>query len=284
MEWVEQLNQAVKHIEAHITEDVNVEHLARIAYCSSYHFQRMFTCLAGMTLSEYIRRRRLSLAAADLQSSDAKVIDIALKYGYNSPTAFNRAFQSIHGLSPSEARKPGVSVKSYPPLTFKIIVKGAEEMNYRIEQKPAFRIVGITKGLSRTLEENFAEVPRLWQQAAMDGTVPRLASMMNSQPMGIMGVCACNDAEDWRYYIAVATDAPAETPLEEYTVPAFTWAIFPGEGPCPQAIQELEQRVMTEWLPTSGYEYANGPDVELYLNPDPSNGKFEVWLPVKKKA
>lgn len=284
MEWIEQLNKAVNHIEEHITEDISVEQLARMTYGSSYHFQRMFTCLAGMTLSEYIRRRRLSLAAADLQSTDAKVIDIALKYGYNSPTAFTRAFQSIHGLSPSEARKPGASVKSYPPITFKIIVKGAAEMNYRIEQKSEFRIVGVATGLSRTLEKNFAEVPKLWQQAAMDGTVPRLASMMNSQPMGILGVSACNDTDDWRYYIAVATDAAAEAPLEEYTVPALTWAIFPGEGPCPQAIQELEQRMMTEWLPTSGYEYANGPDVELYITPDPSNGKFEVWMPVKKKA
>lgn len=117
----------------------------------------------------------------------------------------------------------------------------------------------------------------------MDGTVPKLASMMNQQPMGIMGVSACGDEEQWKYFIAVASSMEEES-LEEYLVPAFTWAIFSGEGICPQAIQELEQRIVTEWLPTSGYEYDNGPDIELYLNPDPQNAKFEVWIPVVKKA
>lgn len=156
-------------------------------------------------------------------------------------------------------------------------------MNYRIEKKEAFRIVGICAPLDRELEKNFEAVPGLWQKAAMDGTVPKLASLMGSQPMGILGVSACGDEENWKYFIAVASSQPVEEGWDEYMVPASTWAIFPGEGVCPQAIQELEQRIVTEWLPTSGYEYGNGPDIELYLSPDPQNAKFEVWVPVVKK-
>lgn len=123
-------------------------------------------------------------------------------------------------------------------------------------------------------------MPQLWQQAVEQAALPRLLALMDGQPQGVLGVSACNDAEQWQYYIAVASNQPAEN-WAEYQVPAFTWAIFSGQGACPQAIQELEQRVVTEWLPTSGYEYDNGPDVEVYLNPDPSQAQFEVWIPVK---
>lgn len=282
MEWIDRLNSAIGYIEEHLTEEIDCEELARIACCSAYHFQRMFAYMANVPLSEYIRRRRMSLAAVDLQSGEQRVIDIALKYGYNSPTAFNRAFQNVHGIAPSAVRKDGVSVKSYPPISFKIIIQGVQEMNYRIEKKDAFRIVGVSAPLDKDIEKNFAVVPQMWQRVAADGTVNRLVGMMNTDLKGVLGVSACGSEDEWRYYIAVASDMPAEDGFDEYTVPAFTWAVFPGEGVCPQAIQELEQRIVTEWLPTSGYEYANGPDVELYISPDPQNAKFEVWIPVVK--
>ncbi len=280
MEWVERLNQSIAYIEEHLTEEIDYAQLGKIACCSSYHYQRMFTYMAGCTLAEYIRRRRMSLAAVDLQSSQAKIIDVAEKYGYSSPTAFNRAFQSVHGLAPSAVKNAGVQVQHYPPLHFQIAVKGAEKLEYRIESKPAFRILGLSAPLQQDLAENFAVVPQLWQQAAEQAALPRLLALMDGQPQGVLGVSACNDAEQWQYYIAVASNQPAEN-WAEYQVPAFTWAIFSGQGACPQAIQELEQRVITEWLPTSGYEYDNGPDVEVYLNPDPSQAQFEVWIPVK---
>ncbi len=283
MEWIERLNKSIIYIEENIAEEIDYEQIARVACCSSYHFQRMFAYMAGTSLSEYIRRRRMSLAAADLQGGDEKILDVALKYGYHSPTAFNRAFQSVHGIAPSLVKKSGVSVKSYPPISFKITVKGVEEMNYRIEKKEAFRIVGVCSPLHKEMEKNFEVVPQMWQQVSADGTIPKLVSMMNTQPMGVLGVSLCNDDEEWKYFIAVASTAPADDGMEEYTVPEFTWAVFPGEGSMPHSIQELEQRIITEWLPTSGYEYANGPDLELYLNADPQNAKFEVWIPVTKK-
>ena len=281
MEWIERFNEAISYMEAHLTDKMDYEQLGHIACCSSYHFQRMFTYMAGIPLSEYIRRRKMSLAAVDLQSKNMKIIDVAGKYGYHSPTAFNRAFQSVHGIAPSAVRNEGVSVKSFPPVSFKITIKGAEEMNYRIETKEAFRVVGVLVPLQKNIEENFTVIPSKWQEIAMNGTIQRLAGMMDMPPMGMLGVSVCNDKEEWRYYIAVPS-SKEKGDFEEYTVPAAAWAVFPGEG-TNQSIQELEQRIVTEWLPTSGYEYGDAPDVEVYLNPDPQNAKYEVWIPVVKK-
>lgn len=281
MEWIERLNDAIGYIEEHLTDEIDYGQLGRIACCSSYHFQRMFAYMAGIPLSEYIRRRRMSLAAVDLQGNSMKIIDVAGKYGYNSPTSFNRAFQSVHGIAPSAVKSEGISVKSFPPLTFKITVKGVEEMNYRIETKDAFRIVGVSVPLQKNIEENFAVIPSKWGEVSADGTLQRLAGMMDTPLMGVLGISTCNDEEPWRYYIAVSSTQEAAG-FEEYTVPAATWAIFPGEG-TNQSIQELERRIVTEWLPTSGYEYGNAPDVEVYISPDPQNAKYEVWIPVVKK-
>lgn len=280
MEWVERLNQSMNYIEEHLTDEIDYGQLAKTACCSTYHFQRMFTYMAGIPLSEYIRRRKMSLAAVDLQGSTSKVIEIAEKYGYSSPTAFNRAFQSIHGIAPSAVREEGVEVKSFPPIVFKISVKGAEEMNYRIETKDAFRIIGVSAPLDKQIENNFKVVPEMWQRAAMDGTIQRLAGLMDAPPMGLLGVSACGEEENWKYFIAVSSTKDSGE-FEEYTVPAATWAIFAGEG-TNQSIQELEQRIITEWLPSSGYEYGSAPDIEVYLNPDPQNARYEVWIPVVK--
>ena len=281
MAWVERLNQSINYMEEHLTSEIDYERLGQIACCSAYHYQRMFAYMAGVTLAEYIRRRKMSLAAVDLQGKNEKIMDVAAKYGYSSPTAFNRAFQSIHGIAPSAVKGDGAAVKSFPPMTFSIAVKGAEEMNYRIETKEAFRIVGVSAPLRKELEQNFTVVPQMWQEAASNGTIQKLAGMMDAPPMGLLGVSACNDDEQWKYFIAVSS-TKSSSEFEEYTVPASTWAIFPGSG-INRSIQQLEQRIITEWLPASGYEYANAPDIEVYLNPDPQNAQYEVWIPVRKK-
>ena len=280
MEWIDRLNEAICYIEDHLSDKIDYEELGRIACCSSYHFQRMFTYMAGVSLSEYIRRRKMSLAAVALQNGE-KIIDVAGIYGYESPTAFNRAFQSIHGIAPSAVKSGGVSVKSYPPITFRITIKGAEEMNYRVETKDAFRIIGVSHPLDKEIEKNFSVVPDMWQKAAVNGTIQKLAELMDTPPMGLLGVSTCSDPEQWRYFIAVSSTQSTEE-FEEFIIPAATWAIFHGTG-ANQSIQELEQRIVTEWLPTSGYEYANAPDIEVYLNPDPQNAEYEVWIPVTKK-
>ncbi len=281
MEWVERLNQSMHYIEEHLTGEIDYERLARIACCSAYHYQRMFAYMAGVTLAEYIRRRKMSLAAVDLRDGKERVIDLAQKYGYRSPTAFNRAFQSFHGVAPSSVKDEGVSVKSFSPIVFRIAVKGATEMNYRIETKEAFRVVGVSAPLDREIENNFMVVPKMWQEAAADGTIQKLAERMDAPPMGLLGVSACHDEGQWKYFIAVSSTKESGG-FEEYVVPASTWAIFSGTG-TNQSVQELERRILSEWLPASGYEYANAPDLEVYLNPDPQNARYEVWIPVAKK-
>ncbi len=282
MEWIERLNSAINYIEEHLADDIDYEQVAKVACCSTYHFQRMFSYMADMPLSEYIRRRRMTMAAVDLQSCEGKIIDIALKYGYDSPTAFNRAFQGVHEVAPSLVKAGGISLKSFSPISFKITIKGATEMDYRIEKKDAFRIVGIARPLQKEIEKNFEIVPQMWQEASMNGTIQKLASKMDSEPMGLLGVSACNDMDNWRYFIAVVSTQPIDNTLEEYIVPPSTWVVFSEEGTS-QSIQELEKRIVTEWLPTSGYEYANAPDIEVYLSADPQNTKYEVWIPVVKK-
>ncbi len=281
MEWIDRLNDAISYIEGHLADSIDTDQLGRIACCSAYHFQRMFSYMAGIPLSEYIRRRKMSLAAVDLQEKNIKIIEVAGKYGYSSPTAFNRAFQSVHGIAPSAVWNEGASIKSFPAITFKITVKGAEEMNYRIESREAFRIVGVSVPLHKDIEENFTVIPSKWAEVSMNGTLQKLIGLMDTPPMGVLGISLCNDEEAWKYYISVSSSKDADG-LEEYTVPAATWAIFSGTG-TNQSIQELERRIVTEWLPTSGYEYGSAPDIEVYLNPDPQNAQYEVWIPVVKR-
>ena len=159
MEWLRQMNRAINYIEEHLTDEVDMDVVAKIANCSTFHFQRMFSYMAEIPLSEYIRRRKMTKAAVELHNSNVKIIDIALKYGYESPTAFNRAFQNVHGFPPSMAREQGVILKSYSPIRFLLSIKGDEEMNYRIEKKEAFKIIGAKAHYRIDVEENFKEVP-----------------------------------------------------------------------------------------------------------------------------
>lgn len=285
MEWLDRLNQSISYIENNLVGEIDYEQASKIACCSSFHFQRMFSYIAGVSLAEYIRRRRMTLAAFELQNSDIKVIDLALKYGYDSPTSFSRAFQNIHGVSPSGAKKEGVNLKAHPRMTFLISVKGDVEMNYRIEKKEEFRIVGAKKHFDLDVEENFKEIPRFWGEVFQNGMFIEISKLSNQEPLGVLGVSTCMNGKDFDYYIAAATNKPIPENMYEYQVPETTWAIFECIGAMPNAIQELQKRIVTEWLPTSGYEYADAPDIEVYPEGDTSSPhyKCEVWLPVTKK-
>lgn len=288
MDWLSQLSDALRYIEEHLDKEIDLNKVAQIACCSSFHFQRMFSYMAGVPLSEYIRRRRMTMAAFDLQNSSEKVIDIALKYGYDSPTAFNRAFQNVHGVTPSAARLEGASLKAYHPISFKITIRGEVEMNYRIEKKEAFRIVGVKMESSWTQEgkEGFTEVPKFWTEHGQKGTIPQICKLMDSQPMGVLGVSVGNWQQDGKfdYYIAVSSTQPVPEGMCEYEVPACTWAVFECKGPMPTAIQKMQERIMTEWLPGSGYQYADAPDIEMYADGDQSSEDYIcwIWVPVKK--
>jgi len=208
-----------------------------------------------------------------------------LEYGYDSPTSFNRAFQSVHGVAPSTARGPGVELKAFPPISFTMSIKGEVAMNYRIEKRDAFRIIGYKEQMDLNIEENFIKVPLFWQQIGQGGLIPKLCQQMNQSPMGVLGVSTCMNGKDLDYYIAVASDLPPQEGMVAYEVPAATWAIFQCIGPVPQALQALQKRIITEWLPTSGYEYGNAPDIEVYSDGNQQSLTYqtEIWLPVVPK-
>ena len=280
MDWLENWNKALDELERSLNGEIRLEELGRLAGCSPYHFQRMFSYLAGVPLKEYVRRRRMTRAAADLRAGE-KVLEVALRYGYDSPTAFNRAFQGIHGVAPSLAKQDGVKLKAFPRIRFKFVLKGDVEMEYQIVRKDAFRIVGFRTPLTMDVEESFQAVPRFWGEVGP--RIGELIPLMSPEMPGVLGVSTCHHEAENSYYIAVASNAPVPEGLSEWTVPASTWAVFTGQGQAPMAIQELQKRIVSEWLPDSGYEWAQAPDVEVYLNgPDAAEAQFQVWLPVQR--
>ena len=285
MEWIEGMNCAMDYIERNLDGEIDQAKAAQIAACSEFHFQRMFVFITGVTVSEYIRRRKMTAAAFDLMNGDARVLDIALKYGYESPTSFNRAFQAVHGVSPSRVRNEGISLTSYPRITFTLSVKGEKAMDYKIVTKEPFRIVGYATHEQMTMEDCFEKVPAFWQKVAAQGGMEKLCALMSGkEPNGILGVSSCDNGTYTGYYIAVASDAPVPEGMEEYTLPRTTYAVFEAVGPMPTAIQEVQQRIISEWLPSSGYEYAPAADIEVYPagNQQAEDYRCETWLPIVK--
>lgn len=280
MEWIDRFNLAIEYIEEHLTDKIDYDKLAQITNCSRYHFQKTFLYMTGISFNEYIRKRRMSLAAVDLQDLEMKIVDIAFKYGYESPTAFNRAFQSIHGIAPSTVRKEGIELLAFSPLRFSFSIQGLEELHFRIEKKTSFHIIGKSCPLNKELSDNFLIIPNVWNQALADGTLEQLIQFNNDDPQGLLGV-SIHHCDDWRYFIAVSS-SQSHTQFEEYTIDGAMWAVFSGHG-SNKTLQELERRVITEWLPTSGYEYADIPDIEVYIKADPNDTIYEYWLPIIKK-
>lgn len=285
MEWLKNLSNAINYIEDNLAGEISYEEAAKIACCSTYYFQRMFSYVAGISLSEYIRRRRMTQAAFELQSTDIKVLDAALKYGYTSPTSFNRAFQSVHGISPASAKSQGSVLNAYPPIKFSVKVTGGNVMSYRVEKKDAMRIVGIRIPLTLDMEENKKLVPPFWKKTLTSSEFMEICNLSNQSPRGVLGVTACQGPNEIYYYIAAATDKPIPDGMFEYEIPVSTWVIFESDGRFKESIQSIFRRFLTEWLPFSGYTYAELPDIEVYpiKKEIPKEGHSEVWIAVKKE-
>ncbi|WP_322203118.1 AraC family transcriptional regulator [Acutalibacter intestini] len=277
MEWMQRLNQSIEYMEEHITEELDYEKVAQVANCPSYYFQQMFLYMTNMTLREYIRRRRLSLAAVELQKDSGKVIDIAIKYRYESPTAFTRAFKSFHGVVPSALKTENRPMQAFPPIQFHVSMDGGVPLKFRVEEKAAFRVLGVSCPLNKELARNFEVIPTVWDTALADGTLTKLSALQESRPQGLLGI-SVHHTENWKYLIVVRSDRKEDS-FEEYHIPACKWAIFEGQG-TNRSLQELEKRVIAEWLPTSGYTYANSPDIEVYIKADPQEAVYEYWIPI----
>ncbi|KQL51537.1 AraC family transcriptional regulator [Heyndrickxia shackletonii] len=289
MDLLKNMNDALQYIEENLTNDIDFKVVARLAFCSEYHFKRMFSFLAGIPLSEYIRRRRLTLAAFDLNNSNLRIIDIAIKYGYSSPDSFARAFQTLHGVTPTEARNYGQALKAYPRMTFQLSIKGGNEMNYRIEEKEAFHIVGIMKRVPIVFHGENPEITAMWKSLNTE-KINKLYELSNVEPKGI--IQASTNFSEGRmeekgvldHYIGVATTHEYSEDFSVLKVPAFTWAVFESDGPFPNTLQETWGRIYSEWFPSSSYQQTEGPEILSIKSKDITSPtvKCEIWIPVLK--
>ncbi|WP_144697089.1 AraC family transcriptional regulator [Fictibacillus phosphorivorans] len=289
MDSLKSMNDALQYMEDHLQYEIDFAEVAKRAYCSEYHFKRMFSFLAGVPLSEYVRRRRLTLAAFELQNSDIKVIDVAVKYGYSSPDSFTKAFQQMHGITPSEARKNGHSLKAFPRMSFQLSVKGGSEMNYRIVEKEAFSIVGLKKRVQLVFEGVNPEIAAMWQSLTPE-MISELKSLSNIEPSGLISASTnfserTTENSELDHYIGAATTNVCPENLSELMVEASTWAVFEAVGPFPETLQNVWGRIYSEWFPSSSYEQTEGPEILWNADKDTTSPTFrsEIWVPVKKK-
>lgn len=294
MEWTERMRAAVDYIEENLTGEIDFNEAAKRAYCSPFHFYRIFTIVTGVTLAEYVRRRRLTLAASELSSGRVKVIDMALKYGYDSPDSFTRAFRNVHGVTPMAAREPGVQLVAYPRISFHIVLTGGEDMDYQIIEKPAFDVVGEARKISSINNENLTQVPQFWNEFIQG---KRYQVMMDNLAQGkpgpvtgavVLGICIPieNTMEAFTYMIAVEKpDKAIPKEFEVLTIPEATWGVFESIGPMPDAIQKVWKRIFQEWFPSTGYKHVEKPELEVYFPGDPNSSDYrcQVWVPVTKK-
>ena len=284
MEWLNRMNGVIEYIESHLTETISYERAAQIACCSVYHLQRMFPYLTGVTLSEYIRRRRLTLAAFELRAESCKVIDIALKYGYESPEAFSRAFKKLHGVIPASVRNNAASLKAFPKMTFHITIKGDVEMNYRIIQRDAFQVFGASTTISTNQEEAFRQVPEFFRKCDEEQIPDKINALLGRFPDNHTMSAIYHQTEDSYQYMLCQFLPKGLSLPDQFTVlsvPASTWVIFDVPD-C--EMQEMWRRIWSEWFPTSGYEAVKGVSFEMYYGLANHQNVFgEIWIPVKKK-
>jgi AraC family transcriptional regulator len=289
MDLLKNMNDAMKYIEENLTTEIDFKMVARLAHCSEYHFKRMFSFLAGIPLSEYIRRRRLSLAALELTNNQIKVIDVAIKYGYHSPDSFTRAFLHLHGVTPSEARSNGQPLKAYPLMTFHLSIRGGNELNYRIEQKEAFTIVGLMKRVPIIFEGENPEIAAMWQSLTME-KIDQLKELSNVEPKGMIQASTnfsegrMEEKGELDQYIGVATTQECPEDFSKLVVPALTWAVFESTGPFPHTLQETWARIYSEWFPSSHYQVTEGPEILSIKTKDLTSPsvKSEIWIPILK--
>ncbi|QUH28528.1 AraC family transcriptional regulator [Vallitalea guaymasensis] len=297
MDWLTKMNLAIDYIEENLTQDINFNEVAMRACCSSYNFQRMFAFITDISLAEYIRRRRMTQAALELQNSNSKVIDVAIKYGYDSATSFARTFKALHGLTPTQSKQDGVKLKAFPKISFQISIKGDKEMDYRIETKEAFDIFGIETIVSLTGENGYLSPAELWQTCQKNGEYDRLLSNAGDLPTFLpQDLCKIHGAEYYRkteentfpYMLCSFVSKSSNTkgyktihiPAQTYVVlesPKFKWGdeFF-------KVLTTLQKRFYSEWLPTANYERADSANFEIYGGTE-KYGYIELWYPIIKK-
>lgn len=297
MDWLTKMNSAIDYIENNLTGEIDFNIVCAKACCSSYNFQRMFSFITDITLAEYIRRRRLTAAALELQNSSKKVIDVAVKYSYDSATSFARAFSALHGITPTEAKRAGAKLKAYPKISFQISIKGEKEMDYRIETKEAFDVFGMETIASLSGEEGYLSPAGLWQECQQNGEYERLfENSGNLPPFITQDLCKIHAVENYEktkgntfpYMLcAFVSESSNTSGYKKVHIPAQTYAIFSSEkfkwgDEFFKILSTMQKRFYSEWLPTANYERADAANFEIYGGTE-EYGYIELWFPVIKK-
>ena len=285
MNWLNNLNLSLQFIEDNITENITCEDVSKMAFSSHHHFMRMFFILGGINLGEYIRNRRLTLAASDLVSTDSKVIDIAFKYQYNTAESFTKAFKRFHGVTPRDAKSKQPQLRSQQKLSFQVTLKGDQIMDYKIIKKDNLVFKGYTRELTTVDGANFKEIPKMWDKVMSDGTFQNLIGVCDE--LGVVGLCYDwnEENETFKYMIGVRTNADIPNTVEARFEPE-TFATFKSVGKLPDTFQATIKQVFHEWFPSSSFEHSGGPEIEVYPPGDPSTDEYVCyyWVPIKQKG
>ena len=272
--WIEGFQESIDFIERNLTDELDIEVIAAKAALSPFYYQRIFGALCGVTVGEYIRARRMTLAAQELSRKDMKVIDVAVKYGYDSPDSFTKAFQKFHGITPSQARESGASLRSFAPLHIKITMEGGTMLDYRIVEKAPFTIVGVKRPFNS--ETSYQEIPKFWDEWLAQGE--------DRSIKGTFGVCLDMRGKDFDYWIADLYFPWEDIPegCETRVIPGSYWAQFPYKM---SNLQDVNTKIWSEWLPAlQGYKLMGEYDIEVYLPPEEGSEEMSVyiWVPLKK--
>lgn len=281
MNIIDCYTRGINFIEDHLLEDISCSDVAKATYLSSSYFQKIFYVLSDVTMSDYIRFRRLSLAAQELlEKNDVSITNLAYKYGYETPESFSRAFRSFHHILPSEVKKnKTVHVSFYPRLEIVVNIKGGKQMNYQIVKDKAYTIV--VKVMRVDSKTSNSVIPTMWDDYMAKGYYKEVPPML--------GVCfSCSDDEEsFEYGIGSVIECVGKIPegFKTVEVPMQTYAKFTVKGKAPESIQRLWKQILTEWLPNSSYEMVDAPEFECYSEGDTSSPDYEcgIWLPVKLK-
>ncbi len=285
MNWFKNLNDALDYIEDHMKENLDFKEVAMVAYSSYSHFSRTFYMLSGISLSEYIRKRRLTLSATEVMSTDLKIIDIAFMYQYSTPESFSKAFKEFHGVSPRDARNQKGTLNSFSKLSFKLDIGGLEEVNYKLVNKDNLNFTGYSINVNSKEGQNFIDIPKLWQDVMNDGRFQQLLPHMDE--MGVVGICYDFNmaTQDFKYMIGVRNADLQGENLVEVSFDEQTFAAFEAKGKLPESVQKTTKHIYQEWFPSSNYEHTGGPEFEVYPQGDPSSEDYMCyyWVPIKQK-
>lgn len=288
MSYMDKMNHAIDYIESNLMGEIDLNIVARKACCSVYHFQRTFSFLAEIPLSEYIRRRKLTLAAFDLFDGE-KVVNVASKYGYRSPEAFARAFKGLHGITPMAARNTDTLLKAYPKLSFHLSLDGDGEINYRIAQKNAYQVCGLSIDVPIRHERTNAVITQFWEDNIANGVIGQFHLDIGLEYNICLNAALFNYNKNSFSYM-ICHDMPSNRTVDEYSVlsvPPLTWSVFStpqhNGKETTEMVRSMRKRIFTEWFPTSGYTHAGGPEFEMFQNNKNDNFIVEIWIPIIKK-